>query len=183
MSDYSDSEDETHPRRKKLTPEQRKALMATTQLTELEMVEMWNQYKFNFPTGKANTKQLLQLMKKVVWIINSFQKLKPKNSNHYIIEWNIQLFRKTCTLNSNSKSISFYSFFFLTSPKQTRERCYVQVSPLFEILGLDKGKSKVGILHFFNTKRGQTNFGSLRPFHFHKNDLVPVIRKTQFFKQ
>ena len=65
MSDYSDSEDET-PRRKKLTPEQRKALMATTQLTELEMVEMWNQYKFNFPTGKANTKQLLQLMKKVV---------------------------------------------------------------------------------------------------------------------
>ena len=66
MSDYSDSEDETHPRRKKLTPEQRKALMATTQLTELEMVEMWNQYKFNFPTGKANTKQLLQLMKKVV---------------------------------------------------------------------------------------------------------------------
>ena len=63
MSDYSDSEDERKP--KKLTPEQRKALMATTRLTELEMVEMWNQYKFNFPTGKANTKQLKQLMKKV----------------------------------------------------------------------------------------------------------------------
>ena len=66
MSDYSDSEDEVQNfRKKKLSPEQRKALMATTQLTELEMVEMWNQYKFNFPTGKANTKQLKQLMKKV----------------------------------------------------------------------------------------------------------------------
>ena len=65
MSDYSDSDDEIQSRKKKLTPEQRKALMATTQLTELEMVEMWNQYKFNFPTGKANTKQLKQLMKKV----------------------------------------------------------------------------------------------------------------------
>ena len=63
MSDYSDSEDEVRSR--KLTREQREALMATTQLTELEMVEMWNQYKFNFPTGKANTKQLKQLMKKV----------------------------------------------------------------------------------------------------------------------
>ena len=66
MSDYSDSEDEVQNfRKKKLSPEQRKALMATTQLTELEMVEMWNQYKFNFPTGKANAKQLKQLMRKV----------------------------------------------------------------------------------------------------------------------
>ena len=50
---------------KGLSAEQRAKLMKTTQLTELEMVEMWNQYKFNFPTGKANQKQLKQLMKKV----------------------------------------------------------------------------------------------------------------------
>ena len=50
--------------------------MKTTQLTELEMVEMWNQYKFNFPTGKANQKQLKQLMKKV-W--NAYI---PKDSNN-----------------------------------------------------------------------------------------------------
>ena len=66
MSDYSDSDDDVGSRKKKgLTPEQRAKLMKTTQLTELEMVEMWNQYKFNFPTGKANQKQLKQLMKKV----------------------------------------------------------------------------------------------------------------------
>jgi len=91
MSDYSDSEDETHPRRKKLTPEQRKALMATTQLTELEMVEMWNQYKFNFPTGKANTKQLLQLMKKVFpkctqpdFVVENIQKVFDTNGDGFI---------------------------------------------------------------------------------------------------
>ena len=49
----------------RLSAEDRKALMATTQLTELEMVELWNQYKFNFPTGKANQKQLKQLVRKV----------------------------------------------------------------------------------------------------------------------
>jgi len=65
MSDYSDSDDEGSRKKKGLTAEQRKKLMKTTQLTELEMVEMWNQYKFNFPTGKANPKQLKQLMKKV----------------------------------------------------------------------------------------------------------------------
>ena len=52
----------------RLSAEERKALMATTQLTELEMVELWNQYKFNFPTGKANQKQLKQLVRKVIII-------------------------------------------------------------------------------------------------------------------
>ena len=68
MSDPSDNDEDvfiegtTKPR---LTAADRKALIATTQLTELEMVELWNQYKFNFPTGKANHKQLKQLIRKV----------------------------------------------------------------------------------------------------------------------
>lgn len=65
----SDNEDDVFGedvRKPRLTAQERKALMATTQLTELEMVELWNQYKFNFPTGKANPKQLKQLVKKVV---------------------------------------------------------------------------------------------------------------------
>jgi len=53
------------PSKNRLSDDERKALMATTQLTELEMVELWNQYKFNFPTGKANQKQLKQLVRKV----------------------------------------------------------------------------------------------------------------------
>ena len=73
MSDYSDSDDEGNRKKK---AEQRKKLMQTTQLTELEMVEMWNQYKFNFPTGKANQKQLKQLMKKVRHVC------QPTNSNN-----------------------------------------------------------------------------------------------------
>ena len=80
MSDYSDSDDEGSRKKKGLTAEQRAKLMKTTQLTELEMVEMWNQYKFNFPTGKANQKQLKQLMKKV-W--NACQ---PKDSNNLFKE-------------------------------------------------------------------------------------------------
>ena len=61
----------------RLSAEERKALMATTQLTELEMVELWNQYKFNFPTGKANQKQLKQLVRKVIIIHwNIWQRLQ-----------------------------------------------------------------------------------------------------------
>lgn len=56
---------------KALSAQERKALMATTQLTELEMVELWNQYKFNFPTGKVNLKQLKQLVRKVSYNANS----------------------------------------------------------------------------------------------------------------
>ena len=72
-------------KKKGLTAEQRAKLMKTTQLTELEMVEMWNQYKFNFPTGKANQKQLKQLMKKV------WSACQPKDSNNLEEELNSKL--------------------------------------------------------------------------------------------
>lgn len=58
-------EDVEEAEKTRLSAQERKALMATTQLTELEMVELWNQYKFNFPTGKVNLKQLKQLVRKV----------------------------------------------------------------------------------------------------------------------
>ena len=35
------------------------------------MVELWNQYKFNFPTGKVNLKQLKQLVRKVNYNLNN----------------------------------------------------------------------------------------------------------------
>lgn len=63
-SDYDDAFDDGTVK-KKITPAERKALIASTQLTELELVELWNQYKFNFPTGRANEKQLKQLIRKV----------------------------------------------------------------------------------------------------------------------
>lgn len=67
---------------KRLSAQERKALMATTQLTELEMVELWNQYKFNFPTGKVNLKQLKQLVRKVSYNAKNFE-LSPQNSNDF----------------------------------------------------------------------------------------------------
>ena len=48
-----------------LTEAEKKALKASTPFTELEMVQLWNQYKFNFPTGQANRKQLKQLFRQV----------------------------------------------------------------------------------------------------------------------
>ena len=64
LDEYNENENVEEPKNR-LSAADRKALMATTQLTELEMVELWNQYKFNFPTGKANQKQLKQLVRKV----------------------------------------------------------------------------------------------------------------------
>ena len=73
---------EDNEKAKRLSAQERKALMATTQLTELEMVELWNQYKFNFPTGKVNLKQLKQLVRKVSYNARNFE-LSPQNSNDF----------------------------------------------------------------------------------------------------
>ena len=71
MASDSDSEEEVRPGRSMLTEAERNALMATTQVTELQMVELWNQYKFNFPTGRANQKQLSQLIRKVTFDLHN----------------------------------------------------------------------------------------------------------------
>ena len=65
LSEYIEDVEEHQKGLNRLNEADRNALIATTQLTELEMVELWNQYKFNFPTGKANQKQLKQLVRKV----------------------------------------------------------------------------------------------------------------------
>ena len=49
----------------KLTEAERKALKASTQFGELQMVNLWNKWKFNFPTGQANRIQLKQVFKEV----------------------------------------------------------------------------------------------------------------------
>ena len=105
MSDYSDSDDEGRVLKKKgLTAEQRAKLMKTTQLTELEMVEMWNQYKFNFPTGKANQKQLKQLMKKVC------SACQPKDYNNLEEELNSKLVQQLSNCPLKSPSGHFWPF-------------------------------------------------------------------------
>jgi hypothetical protein len=50
----------------RLTEQERANLMSSTTFTELEIVQLWNQYKSNFPTGQINRKQLLQLFKQVI---------------------------------------------------------------------------------------------------------------------
>ena len=82
MASESSDNEEDYPGRSKLTNAERKALMATTQVTELQMVELWNQFKFNFPTGKANDKQLKQLIRKV----NNLSFFVERNSSSFLID-------------------------------------------------------------------------------------------------
>ena len=49
----------------KLTEAERKALKTSTQFGELQMVNLWNKWKFSFPTGLANRIQLKQVFKEV----------------------------------------------------------------------------------------------------------------------
>ena len=71
----SDGDDDPKSRKikkSKLTDEERRKLIATTQFSELEMVALWNKWKFNFPTGQSNRVQLRQLFKEVSTLHSRF---------------------------------------------------------------------------------------------------------------
>jgi len=65
------NEEEVKPKPKpkkvvKLTEAERKALKTSTQFGELQMVNLWNKWKFSFPTGLANRIQLKQVFKEII---------------------------------------------------------------------------------------------------------------------
>ena len=64
-SDGDDDPKSRKQKKSKLTEDERNKLIATTQFSELEMVALWNKWKFNFPTGQSNRVQLRQLFKEV----------------------------------------------------------------------------------------------------------------------
>ena len=72
-SDGDDDPKSRKQKKSKLTEDERNKLIATTQFSELEMVALWNKWKFNFPTGQANRVQLRQLFKEVSTHLFGFQ--------------------------------------------------------------------------------------------------------------
>ena len=84
-SDGDDDPKSRKQKKSKLTEDERNKLIATTQFSELEMVALWNKWKFNFPTGQSNRVQLRQLFKEVSTHLFGFQWISNANSKLQIV--------------------------------------------------------------------------------------------------